>query len=104
MRFFKEFIQGLHILEKYETKGTDLGASHDNIHIWDVDIKNIPAEDIRQLASLGFYPGSDDENREDILLDNGYEGDLTYFDTEKITEEQWNILKEHISNDFYYYT
>ena len=104
MRFFKEFIQGLHILEKYETAKTDLGTSHEAIHVWDVDIKSIPVEEIRQLAELGFYPGSDDENREDILRDNDYEGDLDGFDIEKITEEQWNILKEHISNDFYYYT
>lgn len=104
MRFFKEFIQGLHILEKYETEKTDLATNHNIIYVLFVDIKSIPVEEIRQLASLGFYPGSDNENREDILLDNGYEGDLIDFDTEKITNEQWNILKEHISNDFYYYT
>ena len=104
MRFFKEFIQGLHILEKYETEKTDLGASHEVIHVWDIDIKSIPVEEIRQLAELGFYPGSDDESREDILRDNDYEGDLDGFDIEKITEDQWDILKENISNDFYYYT
>lgn len=104
MRFFKEFIQGLHILEKYETDRTDLGASHDKIYVCNVNIKAIPVEEIRKLAELGFYPGDDEEDRGEILQDEGFDIEPDDFDIEKVTEEQWNCLKEIIDNDFYYYT
>jgi hypothetical protein len=67
-------------------------CEHDMLYVGQVDYDKVTAEYVRQLAKLDFYPGSDADYHY-IKMELGDDFDI-YDDYEKITDEQWQKLKD----------
>lgn len=109
-KLMDEFIEGLQLIRNNFLKdvdhGNDVYAEHDEITVWTIDWDKVKAEDVRKMEKLGFIPGTDGgfDNIEEFLADEGLplpEGE--YFDWEKVTDEQWEVLKNNVDDCFTYY-
>lgn len=103
-----KFIEGLQkIRDKFIIPGQsgDVCAEHDAITIWDVDLQRMTEFDVRELAELGFIPGTNgDVDLEETLAEHDLElSEEEYFDWERVTNEQWNILREELSSCMTYF-
>ena len=105
-----KFVEGLQLIKDNFLKDSDhnhdIYDEHDCITVWTVDWNKVTFEDVRKLKKFGFDPGCSDDEFVDInafLKDEGVMSEGEYFDWEKITEEQWEVLKNYVEDCFSYY-
>lgn len=97
----KKLIEALQIIWKYMVNpdtNYPTSCEHDMLYVGKVDFNKIDGDTVRKLAELGFLPGLDDEYDivEDILgHDFAITGDYT-----KITDEQWDSIKDNLYGVF----
>ena len=97
----EDLIKALQLIWKYfknpDTKWPT-ACEHDTLYVGEVKMEEIPVEDIRKIADLGFNPGIDDDYhiiKHYLGEDFASEGDYT-----KITSEQWDLIKDKIYGAF----
>lgn len=100
----KDLIEALLILQKYLNNPDSeypTSCEHDMLYVCDVNMKDIPVDDIHKLYDLGFLPGTDDDyNTIKNILGEDF---VFYRKYGEISQEDWDKIKTEITNSFYSY-
>ena len=100
----EDLIKALQILLPYvdeHGKQYPTACEHDVLYVNSLDLTNMEASTVRELAKLGFMPGLDSDY--DIVEEAlGHEFAISG-DYENITDEQWALIKNDIYGAFFSY-
>ena len=99
----EDLIKALQILQPYYYGGEwPTHCEHDTMYVYKVDVSKMDASTVRELDRLGFMPGWGDEDY-DVIKDTLGEDFAMSGDYVNITDEQWDKIKNVISDAFYSY-
>lgn len=85
-------------LEEYNLE-YPTSCEHDTFYICGVKMDEVPLEVIHLMAQLSFIPGNDDDADYTCKYNEAgeYDGDV---DFENISQEDWDNIKDNITNCF----
>ena len=101
----EDLIKALQILLPYVDeygKQYPTTCEHDVLYVNCLDLTNMEASTVRELAKLGFMPGLGDDDY-DTVKDALGEDFAMSGDYENITDEQWALIKDDIYGAFFSY-
>jgi hypothetical protein len=99
----EDLIKALQILLPYYYGGRwPTYCEHDIMYVCRVDVSKMDVSVVHELSKLGFMPGWGDEDYETIKDTLGEDFAMSG-DYENITDEQWNKIKDDISDAFFSY-
>ena len=110
MNLLDNFIEGLQLIrDKFLKDGESwLSTGYQAIFVCNIDWNKVTAEDVRKMCDLGFYPGDDEEDLGEVtdeqlkkVLDS-LMNEIGEIELQKLTDEQWEVLKKSLSNSFKY--
>ena len=97
----EDLIKALQIFLPYYIGGEyPTFCDHDVMYVCGIDTAKMKASTVSELYKLGFLPGSseDHEVKKNILGEDFFD-----WDYENITDEQWDKIKNKISDSFHSY-
>ena len=99
----EDLIKALQILLPYYYGGRwPTCCEHDIMYVCEVDVSKMDVSVVHELSKLGFMPGLGDDDY-DTVKDTLGEDFAMSGDYENITDEQWNKIKDDISDGFFSY-
>jgi hypothetical protein len=99
----EDLIKALQIfLPYYYGGGWPTHCEHDVMYVTKIDVSKMDVSTVRELDGLGFMPGWGDEDY-DAIKDALGEDFAMSGDYGNITDEQWDKIKNKISDSFYSY-
>lgn len=87
----EELIRALNIFSKYMKndyhREFPTSCEHDVLYVCGVDLERMDVDTVQKLIELGFIPGSNDAD----------------YDWDNLTQEEWEIRRENLTDCFYSY-